>query len=479
MPENVLLVHWHDLGRHLACYGAQGVESPTMDALADDGIRFSNAHATAPLCSPARGSLFTGRYPHSNGLAGLAHHGFEYHEDVQTLPQLLSDNGWRTALFGMQHESSDPTRLGFDELDVSDSECDYVVAQSQQWLRDRAADPDRASSPFLLTAGFFETHRPYPPDEYKHADPKTIVVPDFLPDARPVREDLAGLHGSITKADAAVGRLLDTLAELGLDRTTWVVFITDHGLAFPRAKSTLYSEGTGVALIVRPPSARDITPFVYDDLFSGVDLTPTVLELVGVEVPDAVEGFSHAGPIIAGKPADPSGADATSTPGRVRTEVFAEKTYHDNFDPIRAVRTDRFSYIENYASRPALSLPLDIRDSPSARALDGSQDLPRAPRELYDLLADPLELDNVVDDPAFADVVTDLAGRLARWRTETGDILPSETDGNSIAHEFMTRYQRQLDKVDIEHADRSLPSRRTRGSERELRNVATRSTHTH
>ena len=468
MPENVLLIHWHDLGRHLACYGAEGVESPTMDALAEDGIRFTNAHSTAPLCSPARGSLFTGRYPHSNGLAGLAHHGFEYHDDVQTLPQVLGDNGWRTALFGMQHESSDPTRLGFDELDVSDSECDYVVAQSQEWLRDLAGDPERASTPFLLTAGFFETHRPYPPDEYKHADPKSIVVPDFLPDARPVREDLAGLHGSITKADAAVGRLLDTVAELGLDRTTWIVFITDHGLAFPRAKSTLYSEGTGVALIIRPPSARGIEPFVYDDLFSGVDLTPTVLELVGVDVPEAVEGFSHAAPIAAGEVAS------------VRTEVFTEKTYHDNFDPIRAVRTDRFSYIENYASRPALSLPLDIRDSPSARALDGSQDLPRAPRELYDLTTDPLELNNLIDDPGLSDVVADLSGRLARWRTETGDNLPSETDGNSIAHDFMTRYQRQLDKVDVDHADRSLPSRRTRAEERELRNVPPRHTqHSH
>ena len=468
MPENVLLIHWHDLGRHLACYGAEGVESPTMDALAEDGIRFTNAHSTAPLCSPARGSLFTGRYPHSNGLAGLAHHGFEYHDDVQTLPQVLGDNGWRTALFGMQHESSDPTRLGFDELDVSDSECDYVVAQSQEWLRDLAGDPARTSTPFLLTAGFFETHRPYPPDEYKHADPTSIVVPGFLPDARPVREDLAGLHGSITKADAAVGRLLDTLAELGLDRTTWVVFITDHGLAFPRAKSTLYSEGTGVALIIRPPSDRGITPFVYDDLFSGVDLTPTVLDLVGVEVPEAVEGFSHADPIAAGEIAS------------VRTEVFTEKTYHDNFDPIRAVRTDRFSYIENYASRPALSLPLDIRDSPSARALDGSQDLPRAPRELYDLTTDPLELNNLIDDPDLSDVVADLSGRLTRWRTETGDNLPSETDGNSIAHDFMTRYQRQLDKVDVDHADRSLPSRRTRAEERELRNVPPRHTqHSH
>ena len=76
--------------------------------------------------------------------------------------------------------------------------------------------------------------------------------------------------------------------------------------------------------------------------------------------------------------------------------------------------------------------------------------------------------------------MADLSGRLTRWRTETGDNLPSETDGNSIAHDFMTRYQRQLDKVDVDHADRSLPSRRTRAEERELRNVPTRHTqHSH
>jgi arylsulfatase A-like enzyme len=457
MAENVLLIHWHDLGRHLACYGADGVDSPTMDALAAAGIRFSNAHATAPLCSPARGSLFTGRYPHSNGLTGLAHHGFEYHDDVLTLPQVLGKNGWHSALFGMQHESSDPNRLGFDEFDISDSECDYVVERSQEWLRELGSDPQRRKQPFLLTAGFFETHRPYPADEYVHADPKKVVVPAFLPDARPVREDLAGLLGSITKADAAVGRLLGTLADLGLDRSTWVVFITDHGLAFPRAKSTLYSEGTGVALIVRPPTDRTIAPFVYDELFSGVDLTPTVLDLLGIEIPDAVEGFSHAETITR----------TTSDP--VRDEVFTEKNYHDNFDPIRAIRTTRYSYIENYADRPALSLPLDIRDSPSARALDGSEDLPRAAQELYDLQADPLELNNLIDDPDLSEVVADLRGRLRRWRSDTGDELPSESDGNRIALDFMARHRLQLDKVDEEHSDRSLPSRRTRASERELR----------
>ena len=123
-----------------------------MDSLASEGILFTDAHATAPLCSPARGSLFTGQYPHHNGLVGLAHHGFEYRDGVQTLPALLGDAGYRTVLFGMQHESSDPQRLGFDTVDVSDSRCDHVVAESQRWLRryvERTAN-EQAAQPLSL-----------------------------------------------------------------------------------------------------------------------------------------------------------------------------------------------------------------------------------------------------------------------------------------------------------------------------------------
>lgn len=450
--ENVVLIHWHDLGRHLTCYGADGVSSPTLDQLAANGIRFADAHSTAPLCSPARGSLFTGRYPHRNGLVGLAHHGFEYHADVRTLPSLLADAGYRSVLFGMQHESADPQRLGFDSVDVSDSRCDHVVEQSQGWLR-RHADGDR---PFFLTAGFFETHRPYPADEYEPSDTRGIAVPGFLPDTDDVRDDLAGLHGSISKADAAVGRLLDTVAELGLDSSTWIVFITDHGLAFPRAKSTLYAEGTGVALIMRPPTERGIEPRVYDDLFSGVDLTPTLLDLLGVEIPDEVDGDSHASALV-GPLGDPAAA--------VRTEVFTEKTYHDAFDPIRAVRTKEYSYIENFATRPALLLPLDIADSLSARSLDIEaiqQDRPRV--ELYDLRSDPHERNNVADDPVYAGVRAALATTLSAWRAETGDDLPDEATGTAIAQRFMDAFHAKA--AQVEPQEDALPSRRPRGSRR-------------
>ncbi|WP_238422641.1 sulfatase [Gordonia sp. 'Campus'] len=450
--DNVILVHWHDLGRHLACYGADGVDSPVLDALAGDGIRFTDAHATAPLCSPARGSLFTGRYPHRNGLVGLAHHGFEYFPDVRTLPALLGGAGYRSALFGMQHESADPATLGFDAVDVSDSRCDYVVEQSQDWLRRHVAD-DR---PFFMTAGFFETHRPYPADEYTPADTSGIAVPGFLPDTADVRDDLAGLHGSITKADAAVGRLLDTVAELGLDRSTWIVFVTDHGLAFPRAKSTLYAEGTGVALIMRPPTRRGLEPRVYEDLFSGVDLTPTLLELLDVGIPESIDGDSHADAIL-----DDDGG------GSVRTEVFTEKTYHDAFDPIRAVRTKEYSYIENYAARPALLLPLDVADSLSARSLD-QQDLQRDRRrvELYDLRSDPHERNNLADDPSCAGIRSAMAASLARWRADTGDDLPDEATGTAIAQAFMDAFHAKAAQVATE--EEVLPSRRPQGARREL-----------
>lgn len=452
-PENVILVHWHDLGRHLACYGADGVESPHMDALAAAGIRFTDAHSTAPLCSPARGSLFTGQYPHRNGLVGLAHHGFEYRDGVRTLPSVLADAGYRTVLFGMQHESADPETLGFDTVDVSDSRCDYVVAESQRWLR-RYADRGE-TRPFFLTAGFFETHRPYPADEYAPADTRSIDVPEFLPDTSDVRDDLAGLHGSITKADAAVGRLLDTVASLGLERTTWIVFVTDHGLAFPRAKSTLYAEGTGVALIVRPPTAREIAPRVYDDLFSGVDLAPTVLDLLGVPAPAGIDGISHAVELTRG------------AQNPARAEVFTEKTYHDAYDPIRAVRTKRHSYIENYAHRPALLLPLDIADSSSARSIDPeAMRVPRAAVELYDLRHDPTEQNNLADDPAYAAVRAELAQRLAQWRAVTGDSLPDEAAGTAVAEEFMHRFHQRAEG--IEPDEEALPSRRPLGVSREL-----------
>ncbi|MGH3557772.1 MAG: sulfatase family protein [Mycobacterium sp.] len=425
--DNVLIVHWHDLGRYLGVYGHADVSSPRLDRLAGEGILFTRAHATAPLCSPSRGSLFTGRYPQSNGLVGLAHHGWEYRSGVRTLPQILSESGWYSALFGMQHETSFPSRLGFDEFDVSNSYCEYVVEQAEKWLRDR-----NAGRPFLLTAGFFETHRPYPRDRYQPADPAAVAPPHYLPDNVEVRQDLADFYGSIATADAAVGRILDALSATGLDASTWVVFLTDHGPAFPRAKSTLYEAGTGIAMIIRPPTRLTIAPRVYDELFSGVDLVPTLLSLLGVAEPADIEGISHAQALVA-----PDGA------APVRDHVYTTKTYHDSFDPIRAIRTKDFSYIENYTHRPLLDLPWDVEESPSGQAVAPLVTAPRPERELYDLRADPTEANNLLaaDDTDEADAIAaDLAVRLHDWRQQTSDVVPSDFAGSRIAARYTETY---------------------------------------
>lgn len=430
--DNILIVHWHDLGRSLGVYGHPDVSSPRLDQLAAEGVLFTRSHATAPLCSPSRGSLFTGRYPQSHGLIGLAHHGWEYRSEVRTLPQLLSESGWYSALFGMQHETSYPKRLGFDEFDVSNSYCEYVVNKSQQWLRD--SDPARSGKPFLLTAGFFETHRPYPPERYQSANSDAINPPDYLPDTPEVRQDLADFFGAITTADAAVGRLLDTLAETRLDSNTWVVFFTDHGAAFPRAKSTLYDAGTGIATIIRPPTRLSMTPRVYEELFSGVDLVPTLLVLLGLEVPDDIEGMSHA--------------HALFTPEKriepVRDHVYTTKTYHDTFDPIRAIRTKEYSYIENYAPRPLLDLSFDIEASPSGLAVAPFVKTPRPEQELYDLRADPGETMNLLTDDKISGkaqkIAADLAVLLQDWRQQTNDIIPSEFAGSQIGLHYTETY---------------------------------------
>ena len=330
----------------------------------------------------------------------------------------------------MQHETSYPKRLGFDEFDVSNSYCEYVVDKVGQWLHEWARD-GAAGKPFLLTAGFFETHRPYPHDRYEPAESSAVDLPDYLPDTPEVRGDLADFYGSISTADTAVGTILDTLAETGLDTSTWVVFFTDHGPAFPRAKSTLYDAGTGIALIIRPPTGLAAAPRVYDELFSGVDLLPTLLGLLDVPEPDDIDGISHAAALSAAQ-ADP-----------VREHLYTTKTYHDSFDPIRAIRTKEYSYIENYVPRPLLDLPWDIEQSPSGVAVAPFVTAPRPERELYDLRADPTETTNLLAGDETGDkdtVAADLAVRLHDWRQRTGDVIPSDFAGTRIAERYTETY---------------------------------------
>lgn len=406
---NILLVLCHDLGRHLPCYGVGGLDTPNIDRLAAGGAVLERYFATAPLCSPSRGSLLTGTHPHSNGLMGLVNRGWDMPDRTPTLPQLLRDAGYVSYLFGLHHEKKDPRRMGYDR-----------VPQGRVPLHAGAVLPGVAEflhgvreatrgNPFLAVAGLFETHRPFKHARYTPADPAAVEVPSFLPDHPGVREDLADLAGVVAAVDEHLGTVLDALTDTGLEERTLVVLTTDHGIAFPRAKSTLYDAGIGVAGVLRWPGVIPAGSRV-DALLSSVDLLPTLLQAAGREAPAHLEGRSFL-PLLRGEPG--TGDEA----------VFAEKTYHDAYDPKRAVRTARWKYIRNFAAGPALLLPADIAASPSAAAVAEAADLPRPGEELYDLAADPDERRNLVEDPTAADVLAEMRQRLQGWMERTADPL--------------------------------------------------------
>jgi arylsulfatase A-like enzyme len=286
--------------------------------------------------------------------------------------------------------------------------------------------------PFLLTAGFFEAHRPYPRERYKPADLNDVKVPDCWPDTDEVRRDFAEFYGAIAAADAAVGQLLDVLAATGLDANTWVVFMTDHGPAFPRAMSTLYDAGTGIALIVRPPRGAGVTPRVYDELLSGVDLLPTLLGLLGIDEPADIDGITHAQNLLA--------SPREMTP--VRTEIFSAKGYHDSFDQARAVRTKEYSYIESYHHRPSASMVWDLQTGSSVKVIAPEVVAPQPERELYDLREDPHETRNILAKPTdeVAAVVDRLATAVHGWRQNAGDVVVSEQADSQLSEHYAGLY---------------------------------------
>jgi arylsulfatase A-like enzyme len=402
---NIVQIICHDLGRHLRCYRRPDVESPNLDRLAAEGMRFANCFGASTPCSPARGCFMTGRYAHSNDQIGLAHRGFPLPEEERTIVDHLNAAGYVTAHIGLQHERHDPLANRYQVNDQERNRCEVVAQKAAEFLRGRA--PKRGA-PLYLNVGFFEVHLPFDRPEYRPDDPASVAVPEWLPDNAGVREELARFNGAIRFMDEAVGVILGAVSDTGLDGETIVMFTTDHGMAFPRAKGTLYDPGIGVALIMRPPRGLGTAGLVVDDLVSHIDIAPTLLAAAGVPIADSIQGRSFWG-LLAGGDYKP------------RECVFAEKNFHDCYDPIRGVRTKRHKYMRNFEPRPRIILSTDIRKSPASDELWTWAAEPREEEELYDLQADPLEMENIAQDPAAASVRNELAARLEEWMERTGD----------------------------------------------------------
>jgi N-sulfoglucosamine sulfohydrolase len=379
------------------------VLTPNIQLLADQGLLFREAFSAASSCSPSRASFVTGQYPHSNGMLGLAHRGFELFDYGHHIVHALREAGYHSELIGEQHISVDPGILGYDRVhEIPRTNVATVAPVAVEFLRSRPPEP------FFLSVGFFETHRSYS-DPTSVRDSLYSQPPTNLPDTIETRYDMAAFKASARSLDHGVGAVLMGLVAGGLSDDTLIVFTTDHGLAFPGAKATLTDRGIGVNLIIRGPNGFTGGK-VIDSLVSQVDIYPTLCELAGVDVPGFVQGRSLM-PLVRGE------TEA------VRDEIFAELTYHAAYEPQRAVRSDRFKYIRYYVDgRPVLAnvddsmtKDLMVRLGWAERPVDGEQ--------LYDLPLDPNEMRNVAGEPRYETVRQELSDKLDAWMRETGDPL--------------------------------------------------------
>jgi arylsulfatase A-like enzyme len=337
-------------------------------------------------------------------MTGLAHRGWRLHDYGRHLLHPLRAAGYWSALIGEQHLSKEPDALGYDHVvEIGTTKVHSIAPAAQQLIRSRPPQP------FFLSVGFFETHREFfEPSSVR--DALYGAPPVHLPDTPEIRADMASFKASARSFDQGVGAVLHALDEQGLADDTLIVLTTDHGLPFPGAKASLSDRGLGVLLIMRGPGGFH-GGHVLDALVSHVDLYPTLCELAGAPLPDGGHGRSLL-PLVRREAAE------------VRDELFAELTYHAAYDPMRALRTRRHKLIRHFGERLLPVLP-NVDDSPSKDLLvaAGWAEQPRPRLELYDLLADPIEMRNLAYDDAFAEVLDPLSAQLDAWMEETADPL--------------------------------------------------------
>lgn len=409
---NVVYIHTHDTGRYIQPYGFR-VPTPRLQAFAEEAILFRQAYNAGPTCSPSRSGLLTGMAPHNCGMIGLAHRGFQLNDPSRHLASFLRSRNYETALSGVQHESRDPGSIGYERIlhegnknEKRDGSWDAENARrAAEFIRTRDS-----AKPFFLSFGMFSTHREFP-DIAADIDSNYVIPPYPLADTKPNREDTAAFMSSAKIADRCAGIVLDALKETGLERETLIIFTTDHGIAFPRMKCSLYDTGIGVSLIVKAPGLERRNGTAVDALVSQLDLYPTICELLGLEKPDWLQGHSLL-PLLRGETE------------RVRDEIFSEVTFHAAYEPMRCIRTSRYKYIKLFDDHDG-HVPANIDDGFGKTFLldSGLLQESRERELLFDLHLDPVERVNKIGHPAYEAIYEQLSHRLAAWMEQTDDPL--------------------------------------------------------
>lgn len=424
---NVVWITAEDISPDLGCYGDAYAATPNIDRLSREGVRYTHAFATAPVCSPARSCLITGLYATSLGTQHLRSL-FPIPDGFHGYPAYL-----RTAGYYCTNN---------EKTDYNTANERAIIAASWDESSGRAHWRNRpAGQPFFSVFNLMVSHQSrasvWPFEQFEamiskvlkpaeRHDPNRAPVPPFYPDTPTVRRTLARYYDCVTAMDKEVGRILDELASDGLAEDTIVFFYGDNGRGLPRGKRTLYDTGLHEPLIIRfPKKYQFLAPAApgqtTDRLVSFVDFAPTVLSLTGLGPPPHMQGAAFLGPHAS----------------RPREVVFGARDRVDEaYDLARSVRDRRYLYIRNYAPHLSWNQPEGFSDNAPMRReitrlaaagqLNAAQLTYAGPskplEELYDTVADSHQVHNLAGSPEHRETLERMRSTHRRWVLETRDL---------------------------------------------------------
>lgn len=428
---------------YLSTYGNPNVKTPTLDRLAAEGMKFHRFFTGAPQCVPSRACLMTGR---SAVAAKMTRFSAPLPREEVTLPELLREKaGYYTGVCGRSFHLDGSARTGravaevFEKYDLKTfkDRVDFlntcpdnaVAGQLNEFLDKKPAD-----KPFFMWANFSDPHHVWnAPAEFR-PDPASLVLPPHFPDLPGLREQLADYFAEVNRLDQTIAGVLDVLKQRDLMKNTLIVFCGDNGMALPHGKGSLYDPGSNVPFVVWWPGVVKASGDSRE-LLSGEDLAPTLLAAAGVAPGSKMSGVSFL-PLLKGESHQP------------RKYVFVERGPHGSapvsvnmansgYDLSRAVRSDRYKFIYNCTPWIPYS-PVDSAGGAGWKEMQAANaagtlsaglkstyfTTPRSVYELYDLDADPSELNNISGKPAVAAVEKELREALAEKMILDGDYLP-------------------------------------------------------
>jgi len=415
---NIVWIMAEDISTELSCYGHPGVKTPNLDQLSKEGTLYKNAFTTAPSCTPSRNAMLTGVYQTRTDTQDQRRRGIMLPEHIKPFTELLRDAGYYTAVGCGFSPKTDHNFVSELYGNNDKTEQGTYLFDGKDWKHRKQGQPFFAQITLNITHRQKGTIWQNVREQSKHpVDTANISLPPYFPQHPVILEDWAMYLDAIEKMDLQVGEILQRLEQEGIADNTIVIFIGDNGSCHLRGKCWLYDAGINVPLIIRLPGKKG--GVINNNLISMIDIAATILKIAEAERPQYLDGHSIIGP------------DANK-----REHIFAARDLIDEvMDHIRCVRTKQFKYIRNYTPengykeckyvqehRPMLSV---IKELNKANKLTPAQQLiladTKPDEELYDIKADPYELNNLAEIPEYKDTLIMLRSLLDDWIADTGD----------------------------------------------------------